>query len=74
MTAPAAMPATLGSAMQRLRLIAETRAAGASWADIGAGLKMSGKEAKRAVRLLDRDSRRQFLVASQAAPQEAAEG
>ena len=59
-------PASLDAAVDRLRLIAEARSRGATWAQIGAGLKMTAREAKREVHRLERRTRRQFLIAAQA--------
>jgi hypothetical protein len=61
-----ATPAELEAATARIQAVARARAGGATWAQIGARLKMSGPEAKRSFRLLERDTRRQFLLAAQA--------
>lgn len=58
-------PAQLDDAVERLRLVRSARASGMTWAQIGASQKMTGPEAKRAYRLLERDTRRQFLFAAQ---------
>ena len=69
MTRIPAAAATIGeleSATARVQAVARARAGGATWAQIGASLKMTGPEAKRAFRLLERDTRREFLLAAQA--------
>ena len=69
MTAVPALAATeaeLEAATARIQAVARKRARGATWAEIGAAQKMSGPEAKRSFHLLERDTRRQFLLATQA--------
>lgn len=64
---PDAAPADLDAAIARVRSVREARAAGQTWAQIGARHKMDAKAAKRGFRLLERDTRRQFLLSAQAA-------
>lgn len=47
----------------RLRLLAEARNRGASWTVIGRALGVSGKQAKRHVKALARETQRQVLLA-----------
>jgi hypothetical protein len=63
---PAAAPAELDDAVERLRLVRGARASGMSWAQIGSRSGMTGKQAKRGAHLLERDTRRAFLLAAQA--------
>lgn len=63
---PDATPSELDDAVERLRLVRSAKAAGMSWAEIGARLGMTAKAAKRGAHLLERDTRRQFLLAAQA--------
>jgi transposase-like protein len=62
-----ATPAELDAAVARLRAVAQARRDGATWAQIGARYGVSRQEAKRGFRLLERDTRREFLLAAQAA-------
>jgi len=61
-----ATPAELEAATARIQAIARARADGATWAQIGASQGMDAKAAKRGAKLLERDTRRQFLLAAQA--------
>jgi len=61
-----ATPAELEAATARIQVIARAKARGDTWAQIGASQGMSAKEAKRGFHLLERDTRRQFLLATQA--------
>jgi len=63
---PDATPASLDDAVERLRLVRSAKAMGMSWAEIGARLGMTAKQAKRGAHLLERDTRRRFLLAAQA--------
>jgi hypothetical protein len=56
----------LDAAVQRVRQVRAELDAGWSWAAIGAKRGMSGPMAKRSFHLLERDTRRQFLMAAQA--------
>ena len=64
--APAAVAtdAELDEALRRVRQVRAALAEGASWAMIGAKVGMSGPQAKRSYHLLERDTRRQFLLAA----------
>ena len=58
--------AGLDAGVTRIQAVVKARAAGATWAEVGAAQKMTAKEAKRSFRLLERDTRRRFLLAAQA--------
>jgi len=60
---PPATDTELNAAVARLRAITGARAQGATWAQIGARSGVSPQVAKRGFRLLERETRRQYLAA-----------
>jgi hypothetical protein len=52
----------LDASLLRLRLVADAKAGGASWAVIGAALGVSGKQAKRDAKALARAAQRDLVM------------